>query len=406
MPVIDIALKDLTQIIRDWKAAVFLVVMPVVFTLMFGLAFSGAGGEDDPRLPVGVLDQDGSALSASLVLMLDHSEVIRPAEEDSDLDELADKVTDEELAAAVVVPAGYGAGLLAGEPLRLQVMLGSASVTGLTVEAEIQAAAGRLAGAAQAAVLSAQAYEARTAFGNDAQRDAFTAQALEQALQGWQSPPLDVRVTQAGIAVQEETNAYGSNSFSHSSAAMMVQFAMAGLIAAAEVLVLERKSRALQRLLTTAVSRVQIILGHYLAMLALVLIQLVLLAVFGQLVLDVAYFREPAATMLVIVPTALWAAALGLLIGVLSKNEDQVVIFSLIPMFLLSALGGAWMPLEYTPEGFQAVGRLTPTAWAIDGLENIIIRGMGLESAWLPAGILLGYAAICFALAVWRFKFE
>ena len=33
-------------------------------------------------------------------------------------------------------------------------------------------------------------------------------------------------------------------------------------------------------------------------------------------------------------------------------------------------------------------------------------RGMGLEAVWLPAGILLGYAAICFVLATWRFKFE
>ena len=34
MRIIDLALKDLLQIIRDWKAAFFLIVMPIGFTLL------------------------------------------------------------------------------------------------------------------------------------------------------------------------------------------------------------------------------------------------------------------------------------------------------------------------------------------------------------------------------------
>ena len=43
---------------------------------------------------------------------------------------------------------------------------------------------------------------------------------------------------------------------------MMLQFGLAGLISAAQVLVSERKSRCLQRLLTTPLQRYQILLGH------------------------------------------------------------------------------------------------------------------------------------------------
>jgi len=54
MRVIDLTIKDLTELVHDWKAAVFLVIMPVAFTLLFGFAFGGfGGGEEDPRLPVG-----------------------------------------------------------------------------------------------------------------------------------------------------------------------------------------------------------------------------------------------------------------------------------------------------------------------------------------------------------------
>ena len=38
------------------------------------------------------------------------------------------------------------------------------------------------------------------------------------------------------------------------------------------------------------------------------------------------------------------------------------------------------------------------------GGANILIRGLGLASVWLPAGILLAYAAGFFVLAVWRFR--
>ncbi len=187
---------------------------------------------------------------------------------------------------------------------------------------------------------------------------------------------------------------------------MMVQFAIGGLIGAATMLFSERKSRALRRLLTTPITRAQILLGHYLAMVVLILIQLTVLVIFGQLALRVPYAREPLAVLLVMIGTALWTAAFGLLIGALARSEEQVVLFSLIPMFVLSGLGGAWVPLEYTGKAFQSIGHLLPTAWAMDGFENIVIRGLGLSSVLLPAAVMLGYAVLIFALAAWRFRTE
>ena len=45
-----------------------------------------------------------------------------------------------------------------------------------------------------------------------------------------------------------------------------------------------------------------------------------------------------------------------------------------------------------------------PSAWAMTGYQNILIRGLGLESAWLPTLVLMAYALGFFALAVWRFR--
>ena len=101
---------------------------------------------------------------------------------------------------------------------------------------------------------------------------------------------------------------------------------------------------------------------------------------------------------------ALWIASLGLAIGVLIKGEEQVLIWSMFAMFLFSALGGCWFPLESTGGAFSWIGHLMPSAWAMNGFQNIVIRGLGFSSVLLPALILMGYALAFFGLAVWRFE--
>mgnify|MGYP000926541813 FL=1 len=78
----------------------------------------------------------------------------------------------------------------------------------------------------------------------------------------------------------------------------------------------------------------------------------------------------------------------------------------MVCMFVFSGLGGAWVPLEFTGKTFQTIGHFTPIAWAMDGYKDILIRGQGIETAWLPAVMLLGYGVLFFGLAVWKFKTE
>jgi ABC-2 type transport system permease protein len=187
---------------------------------------------------------------------------------------------------------------------------------------------------------------------------------------------------------------------------MIAQFAIAGLMGAATILVLERKNRSLQRLLTTDMSRLAILIGHFVAMLVMIFVQILILILFGQLLLKLNYLSQPLATMLLALATALFAASLGLLIGALAKTPDQVIIYSLIPMFVLAGMGGAWVPLEVMPDGFERVARLTPLAWTMQGFQDVLVRGLGLAAVSLPVAALLGYAAVLFVLAVWRFRFE
>jgi ABC-2 type transport system permease protein len=391
--ILDIAFKDLLQLSRDFKTFMFLLLMPIVFTFMFGFAFGGfSSGESDSRLPVGYISQDDHWITGSLRDLLDKSEVIKLDENifrsAADLEQL---VADGDLAAAVIVPDGYGRSVLKGKTARLIVITDTGSTAGSTIEAELLSITNRLDGAVRTATIIEE---------TGAQGIPFE-YAFEQTLAAWDEPPISIEET-TSPALQQEGE--GNSALAHTAPGMMLQFAIAGLLTCAQIIVAERKSRTLQRILTTATNRFDIVVGHYLAILLLLLIQFFILILFGQLALKVAYFRVPAATLLVAFSAALCISALGLLIGILAKSEEQAVTFSLIPMFVFSGLGGAWVPLEVTGPTFQAIGHLSPVAWAMDGFENIVARGLGFQSVLLPSVALIGYAILFFTLAVLQFR--
>ena len=249
--IFDITLKDLMQLMRDFKTFMFLLIMPVVFTFLFGFAFGGfGGGGSDSRLPVGYLDQDERWISQSLHDTLANSEVIRleefPTASPADLDLL---VADGKLAAAVIVPEGYSQALLADKSARLIVIADTGSTAWTTIEAEILTAASRMDGAVRTATILNDLLGDRAALPLRLQPD---------ALRPGMNPPIAVSETTSS-AVQKADN--GIAALAHTSPGMMLQFAIAGLLTAAQVIVVERKSRTLQRLLTTATRRIHILLG-------------------------------------------------------------------------------------------------------------------------------------------------
>lgn len=390
--IIDITLKDFVQLLRDRKIFLFLLIMPILFTFLFGFAFGGFGGGDsDPRLPVGYLDEDRSRVSQTLFDLLSGSEVIRLERGFGRSQvELESLVADEKLAAAIIVPGGYGQNLLRSKPARLILIADTGLSAGRSVESEVLTAVVHLESAIRTAVVLEQFVGDRIPFDF----------AYEEALAGWEEPPIQVmEITSTAIANQSENN----DTMAHFSPGMMLQFAIAGLLTSAQIIVSERKSRSLRRIFTTATPRAYVLLGHFLTIFIMIFLQFMVLIAFGQLILNIQYSNSLLATFLVAFTSALCLAGLGLLIGVVAKSEEQAVVFSLIPMFILSGLGGAWVPLEVVGGALQVIGHVSPVAWAMDGFKTITIRGFGVEAVVLPSTVLIGYGIFFFLLATWSF---
>jgi len=393
MRILDLTIKDLVQILRDRKTLIFLVAMPVVFTIFMGFMYRSPAQASDPRLALGWVDGDPQgALSQALRTMFENSGAFRIVNVESS--QASEMVSSGQLAAALIIPSDFSQRTLTGESAQITLLGDQATNTGQQVLQLARPLILRLNSAAAIARLTNPAGEAALLAGFD------------QAIQAWSQLDSGGPVAVSQLA-RGETNGEGStpeNPYNQTSPGILVMFSIFSLVTSATLLVAERKTRTLQRLMTTAMQPWQIIVGHLLAMFSLVFLQSLVLVVFGQLLLGVDYLRQPLGIFLVVLGLGLWVASMGLLIGVIAKGDEQVVLYSMVAMFVFAALGGAWFPLETAGRVFATIGHFTPAACAMDGFQNVLVRGLGLGSTLLPAVILLAYALGFFWLAVWLFR--
>jgi ABC-2 type transport system permease protein len=396
MRILDLAINDLVQILRDRKMLLFLIMMPVFVTIFMGFVYRSPAQTSDPRLSLGWVDGDSQgALSQDLRTMFENSGAFRIVSVEQS--KASEMVGSGQLAAVVIIPPGFSQRTLNGESVPVTLLGDEASNTGQQVLQLTRPFILRLNSAAAIARITNQQ-------AGNVQAASLTS--FDQAAQAWirmdAGEPMVVSEMARGQSNGEGT--VTDNPYNQTSPGIMVMFSIFSLVTSASLLVSERKTRTLQRLMTTAVKPWQIIAGHLLAMFSLVFLQSLMLVLFGELVLKVDYFSQPLGIFLVVTGLGLWVASMGLLIGVIARGDEQVVLYSMVAMFVFAALGGAWFPLETAGGAFATIGRLTPAAWAMDGFQNILVRGLSLDSVLLPTGILLAYALGFFGLASWRFR--
>ena len=311
-------------------------------------------------------------------------------------------VADNEMAAALEIPAGSQDAVAAGRPATVTVVGVSGSTAAQTAQTEITALAGRVVAAEQAAQAAVDAAGAGAggAQASAAQlREAALLMARPLATQALARPAATIKVVQAGAAAGQFPSG-----FVLSSPGMLINFILFSLMSAGIALIQERKNFTLQRLVTTRVRRFEIIAGKVAGMFLVTFVQQIILIAAGQLLFGVDYTSDPAALLLMMIALSSVASTLGLLLAALLTSEQALIAAVVLTSMGVAALSGAWFPLEITGPAFQFVGHLLPTSWILDGLRGIVMRGFGVADVLPAFGYALAWAVGLFAIAVWRFR--
>lgn len=180
---------------------------------------------------------------------------------------------------------------------------------------------------------------------------------------------------------------------------MVVGVAMAGVFVVPTLLVEEKEKRTLDALLVSPVRPVEVVAGKAVAgMVYAVLMCVILLA------MNRGWVGNWPLTIVAVLLGSLFAVAVGLLMGGLSKTTGQVNTWSSIVMIglMVPTWGGVFGP----PNVVETLFRLVPTYYFADAMRRSL-NGSGWSGAvWLDLGVLAGGTALVLAGVVWALRRE
>ena len=178
----------------------------------------------------------------------------------------------------------------------------------------------------------------------------------------------------------------------------------------------ERVGGTLERLLSTPVSRAEIVLGYSLGFGFFATLQVIVLTLFVLGRLDVPAIGplptftiglaiqsagSPLIAFLITILLSLGAVNLGIFLSTFARSELQIIQF--IPLVIIpqGLLGGIFWPIDRLPDVLQVVAHAMPMAYAVDGLKAVMLRGADLADAAVRLDVLVlaGIAALFVILA-------
>lgn len=393
---IAIAWKDLRLRFTSPTEWLFFLILPIIFTFVLA---GGTGPQTDARIRLVVADEAGSPLSNRLIDALNNSTAVRPevlSREDAD-----GQFTGRRVAAELVIPSGFDMARLLEGPLQVELRQQPNNLNAIAAYQAVMAEVNRIASAVGIAAASAKAAEAVQPFATPTDREVYLAAALAAAETALVQAPDRLETTRGATAdrIQYDPRA-------NSSAGQLITFVFIPLLGISVMFAYERQRGTLRRLLTTPTRRGTYLVGAILGQVLTALAQMLLLVIFGMAVMRLNWGHSPGALALILVATALAGAALGTFLGTITRSEGQANGLSWLLGMLMALIGGCWYPAELFPPFVRTASRVLPTTWAMEGMLNIVARGQGLASVLLPAGVLLGMAALFFALGALRFRYE
>src|SRR6202022_1450926 len=343
--VLAITRRIFSQFRHDRRTLALLFVVPLVILSLLYYLLRGGGGQP----AVGAVNLDTGPLGAVVARQLESSSQVKASQ--LDLTTAQSRLRDNRLAGYIVLPTNFSSDVLQQGVLRPEVHL----------EGSQPAQSG--------AVLQALSQSLLAALGTLPSQP------------GLRPPRLDLRVTYLYGGPQLDTLDYFGGAFIG-----LVVFFLVFVITCVAFL-RERAQGTLERLMASPLRRAEIVLGYMLGFTVLALVQSVEVLAFSLLVLHVHNVGNVALIFLLEALMAIAAVNLGIFLSMFARTEFQAVQF--IPLVIVPQmlLAGIIFPISTEPRPLQALSRVLPLTYAVEGLRNIMIKGADLSWSSLQLAV-------------------
>lgn len=405
-----IAKKDLLQIIRDRNSLFLLLIVPLVLIVVIGFAFGNlfGSGSSQITITVAVSNQDSGFVGKAIVnaLHINTDKLKITVNQYNDPNQVTDQVANNSnVNAGVVIPAATSDKFISAAntgttPKNLVQFysLPSSNDPRATIVQNI--VTGVLSSQFAGTSAVGQVYSICNRPGNHCAQSSIDAQSITTTVG-------KASATGGSSAVQALTagKAVTINSFDQLVPGYAIFFALFGVNAAAATILQEKEDGTFRRLLIAPVQKYALLGGKLLAQFILTLAQLAVLFGIGYFAFHLHFGSLPAVIALLI-GTSFATTGLGILLVSVVKTRRQLNPIVTLVVLLTSAVGGAWWPLFLEPAWMQQIAKIGVTAWAMEGLNGVMILGKDFVQVAPDILGLLAYGLICFVIALRLFRFQ
>ena len=355
---LPLTIANIKSFYRNRAALFWTLAFPVIFIILFGSIFSGG----NTTFPIAWVDEDHSSASAQLRQGFDQISVLEI--EDVSQQDALDHMRTGEFAGVLVIPAGTGAAIAAGQTTSLTLYTDPSRQTATTTLTQIVA----------------------------------------QVVSG-----MNLRIAGVAPALAVQTQPIQTQNISNAAYFVPSILAMALMqlgIFASIPLVSQREKQILKRLNATPLSRTTFVASNVVMRLLIAAVQTVLIVGIGAWLFGVTVVGNIAIAVGLIALGALTFLAIGYIIAAWARTEESANAMTSVVQFPLMFLSGIFFPIYFMPGWLQPVAAFMPLTYLADALRQTMVGGSAYASLGVDVVVLGAWMVVCFLISARFFRWQ
>jgi ABC-2 type transport system permease protein len=370
--IIPIMKKEAVHIWRDPRSLYMALGLPMVLLILFGYAIT----MDVRHVEVGIIDQDGTALSRNFISRVrasDYFSLLYLSSNDAETERLLNEGF---VKVFIVIPPDFSRDLAKGKDKALQLLVD---------------------GSNNNRALVSLGYVSRIIqiFAADVLTEKMSRQG---GLYAAGFPMIDPRIR---VWYNPELR---SANFIVPGLIAVVMTVMTTLLTSLTV-AREWENGTMEQLIAGPARSHEIVIGKMLPYFLLGLAQVALVVLAGTLIFKVPLKGNLFVLFVVSAIFLFCGLGIGLLLSIVTKSQQLAYMFSilttLLPSYLLS---GFIFPIKSMPKVIQWISALVPARYFLTTLRGIFLKGYGFGSIWLEISALSVLSLIIFLACIKRMK--
>ncbi|MEM1338410.1 MAG: ABC transporter permease [Bacteroidota bacterium] len=136
----------------------------------------------------------------------------------------------------------------------------------------------------------------------------------------------------------------------------------------------EKEEGMLKKLLWAPIPKSHILYAKILYANSIVMLQLVIVFLFGNIVFGLELFKNIPAIGMMIMAVSYAGSGFGIFLAAIGKSRKQINAYATLVILTMSGIGGSMVPVNMMPDFMQEVSQFSVNYWGMQGFYDIFLR--------------------------------